>query len=123
MEVQHPNTLLSLLHCDVDHGVEVDIVEDERFKGMSSPRLSSRNFSPNSVLIGDLFLYESGLCLGMYGDRIAAGAAAAAAALRGGGVCTRIVKATVSRCGLEDSSSFQRCSNLANHTRDFPRWA
>ena len=25
----HPNTLLSLLHCDVYHGVEVDILEDE----------------------------------------------------------------------------------------------
>ena len=28
-----------------------------------------------------------------------------------------IVKATVSRCTLEDSSSFQRCSNLVSHTR------
>ena len=34
---------------------------------------------------------------------------------------TRIVKATVSRCTLEDSSSFQRCSNLVILTRDIPR--
>ena len=33
------------------------------------------------------------------------------------------MEATVSRCTLEDSSSFQRRSNLVNHTRDFPRWA
>ena len=36
---------------------------------------------------------------------------------------TLIVKATVSRCSLEDSSSFQRCSNLVGHTRDIPRLA
>ena len=35
---------------------------------------------------------------------------------------TRIVMATVSRCTLEDSASFRRCSNLVNHTRDFPRY-
>ena len=29
LEVYRPNTLLSLLHCDVYHGVEVDILEDE----------------------------------------------------------------------------------------------
>ena len=29
LEVLHPNTLLSLLHCDVHHGVEVDILEGE----------------------------------------------------------------------------------------------
>ena len=27
--VQHPKTLLSLLRCDVYHGVEVDVLEDE----------------------------------------------------------------------------------------------
>ena len=32
---------------------------------------------------------------------------------------TRIVKATVSRCTLEDSSSFQRCSNLVSLTRKY----
>ena len=34
---------------------------------------------------------------------------------------TRIVEATVSRCTLEDSSSFQRCSNLVSLTHDVPR--
>ena len=36
---------------------------------------------------------------------------------------TRIVKATVSRCTLEDSSSFQSRSNLVSLTRDIPRKA
>ena len=36
---------------------------------------------------------------------------------------TRIVKATVSRCTLEGSSSFQRCWNLVSLTRDIPRFA
>ena len=52
-------------------------------------------------------------CSRMYWHGIAASAAAAAAAFRGG----------LARCTLEDSSSFQRCSNLVNHTRDFPRHA
>ena len=32
LEVYFPNTLLSLLHCDVYYGVEVDILEDESLK-------------------------------------------------------------------------------------------
>ena len=36
---------------------------------------------------------------------------------------TCIVKATVSRCTLGDSSSFQRCSSLVSLTRDIPRQA
>ena len=36
-------------------------------------------------------------------------------------VFTRIVKATVSRCTLEDSSMFQRCSNFVSLTCVIPR--
>ena len=53
-----------LFSFHVHHGVEVDILEDQRFKGMFSARLSSRNCGSNSVLFGDLFLYVNGLFLG-----------------------------------------------------------
>ena len=45
---------------------------------------ASRNYSPTSLLLGDLFLHETGLCFQTYWRRIAAVAAAAAAAFRGG---------------------------------------
>ena len=32
LEEKYPNTLLSLIHCDVHHGVEADVLEDERFE-------------------------------------------------------------------------------------------
>ena len=60
-----------------------DTFGDASFKGISFAFLASRNESPNSVLLGDLFLYVNGLCFRMY-RRIAAAAAAAAAAFRGG---------------------------------------
>ena len=41
----------------------------------------------------------------------------------GGGVLPASWRQRFPRCTLEDSSSFQRCSNLVNHTRDFPRLA
>ena len=52
LEVSHSNSLLSLLHCDVHHGVEVYILEDENLEGMFSARLSSRNWCPNCLLEG-----------------------------------------------------------------------
>ena len=78
-----PNTLLSLLRCDVYHGVEVDILEDERLEqcllharhpGIIVPILSSRRILSFSVIR---------LCSWMYWHGIAAAAAAAAAAFRG----------------------------------------
>ena len=61
------------------HGFEVDLLEDEGFKGMFSSRLASKNCHPNSVLSKGV-----GLCPQMYWHRIAAAAAAAAAAFRRG---------------------------------------
>ena len=58
------------------------------------------------------------LCSRMYWHRIVA---TAAAAFRRDPGFTRIVKATVPRCTLEYSSSFQRCSNLVSLLRDIPR--
>ena len=52
---------------------------------LSFPRLSSSNFSPNSVLLKALFFSVVGLCSRMYWHRIAA---AAAAAFREGQVLT-----------------------------------
>ena len=62
-----------------------------------------RNYSSNSLILGDLFLHVNGLCCQMYWRRIALAAAAAAAAFRGGRG-TRIEEATVSRCMLEGST-------------------
>ena len=121
LEVKHPCTLLSLLYCDVCHGVEVDILEDETLEGMFSGRLSSRNSSPNFVFSKDSFLFCK---LALSSDLLTWDCRCRRCrrccfSRRPG--FTRIVKATVSRCTLEDPSSFQRCSNLVNHTRDFPR--
>ena len=53
----HPNTLLSLLHCDVYYGVEVRHTWRWESRIMSSPRVSSRNQSPNFVLWKDRFSF------------------------------------------------------------------
>ena len=97
LEVQHHNALLSFLHCDENHGVESRHTWRWESRTMSSPRVSFRNHSPNSVLSKDPFLFCSWTLF------------------------SRIVKATVIRCTLEDSSSFQSCSNLVTLTRDTPR--
>ena len=58
-----------------------DTLGGASFKWISFAFLASRNYSPNSVLFGDLFLYVNGLCFRMYWRKIAA---ATAAAFRGG---------------------------------------
>ena len=114
--------LLSLLQCDVDHGVEVDILEDESHEqhllhvchpGIIILILSfGRRFSfLNLPSFLDALTWDCccrRCCRCCFSRRLG---------------FTRIVKATVSRCTLEDSSSFQRCSNLVSHTRDIPRQA
>ena len=108
LEEKHSNTLLSLLHCDVYHGVEVDILEDENLEGMFSARLSSRNFCPNSVLSKDPFLFCGwDFVLGCIDVGLLLPPLPPLLLFEEPGF-TRIVKATDSRCTLEDSSSFQR---------------
>ena len=87
------------------------------FQIMSSPRLSSRNCSPDSVLSKDPLLF----CSWTLSSDVCRRCCRCCFSRRPG--FTRIVKATVSRCTLEDSSSVQRCSNLVSLTRDNPRWA
>ena len=121
LEVQHPNTFLSLLHCDVCHGVEADILENENLEGNFSARLSSRNCSPNFVFSKDAFLFCSWTLFSdvLTWDCCCRRCYRCCFSRRPG--FTRIVEATVSRCTLEDSSSFQLCSNLVNLTREIPR--
>ena len=120
-EYNIPNTLLSLLHCDVYHGVEVGILEDENLKGKFSARLSSWNHSPNFVFSKDSFFFCN---LTLFSDVLTWDCCCRRCCR----CCfsrkpsfSRIVEATVSRCTLEDSSSFQRCSNLVSLTRNIPR--
>ena len=54
-----PIRLLSLLHCDVYHGVEVDILEDESLEKCLLHVCHPGNYSPNSVLSKDPFLFCS----------------------------------------------------------------
>ena len=81
---------------------------------MSSPRLSYRNKSPNSVLSKDPFLCFSvvGLCPGCIDTGLLPPPLLPLLLFE---------EAGVSRCTFEDSSSFQRCSNLVSPTRDIPR--
>ena len=68
----------------LDHGVEGYSWHTWRCEFQRNPFfafLTSRNHSPNSVFLGDLFLHVNGLCFRMFWRRIAA---AAAAAFRGG---------------------------------------
>ena len=88
-------------------------------EGMFSARLSSRNCSPNFVFLKDSFLFCN-LTLFSDGSTQDCCCCRRCCFSRRPDV-TRIVKATVSRCTLEDSSSFQRCSNLVSLTRDIPR--
>ena len=106
--------IFPLLLFHVYHGVEVDILEDERFEGMFSARLSSRNSSPNFVFSKDSFL----LCNWILSSDVLTKDCCCFSRRSG---FTRIVEATVSRCTFEDSSSFLRCSNLVSLTRDVPR--
>ena len=86
-----------------------------------SARLSPRNHSPNSVFSKDSFLFCN---LTLFWDLLTWDCCCRRCcrccfSRRSGFTC--IVKATVSRCTLEDLSSLQRCSNLVNHTREIPR--
>ena len=101
---------------------------------MSSPRMSSKNHSPNSVLSKDSFLFLNlDFVLRCIGKGLLLPPLLllllfeeAGGRVRGEEVwwwVTRIVKATVFRCTLEDSSSFQRCSNLVKLTRDIQPYA
>ena len=90
---------------------------------VSSPRTSSRNHSTNFVFSKDSFLFcNSTLFLDVLTwDCCCRRCRRCCFSRKPGFTC--IVKTTVSRCTLEDSSSFQRCSNLVHHTRAFPRLA
>ena len=90
---------------------------DASFRRIAFAFLAFRNYSPNSVLLGDLFPYVNGLCFRMYWRRIAAAAAAVAAASFEEAGATRIVEATVSRCTLEGSTFvltlFESCEHYS----------
>ena len=117
MRMKPPKNLLLKWVCEhffnVRHGVEPYVLEDDSVNRVSSARLSSRYWSPNSVLSKDFFLYINGLRSRMYRWRIAAAVAAAAAAAFEEAGISRIVEATVSRCTLEGvtfvSTLFEFC--------------
>ena len=58
LEVWHLKNLSHFFSFHFHHGVEVDILEDEGFRGMGSSRLSSRNYNPNSVLPKDFLFFS-----------------------------------------------------------------
>ena len=89
---------------------------------MFSARLSSRNCNPNFVLSKDSFLFLSfDFVLGCIDIGLLLPPLLPLLLFEEAGFDPRIMKATVSRCTLEDSSSFQRSSNLVSLTRDIPR--
>ena len=63
--------------CEVYHGVQVDMLEDENLGVMSSPHMSSRNHSPIFSSRRILSFSVIWLCSQMYWYGIAAAAAAA----------------------------------------------
>ena len=85
---------------------------------MSSPRRSSRDLSPNSVLWKDSFLFCN-LTLFLH----VLTHAAAAAACRGSRLSPATWKQRFPDARLKIHLRFKRCSNLVSHTRDIPRWA
>ena len=111
-------SILEVSH-DVQLGVEVDILEVENLEGIFSARLSSRNCSPNIVFSKDAFLF----CCRTLSSDVLTWDCCCRRCCR---CCfskrlgfSRFVEATVPRCTLEDSSSFQRCSNVVSLTREF----
>ena len=95
------NALLSPLFSHVHHGAEPDILEDESFKRMFSPRQASRNCTPNSVLSKDfIVLMDFVLGCNDKGSLLLLPLPPLLLSKRPG--LSRFVEATVTRCTLED---------------------
>ena len=109
--------LLSLLHDDVDHGVEVGILEDESLENIFSTSVIQESESKFCPLEGAFLFFSWTLSSGVLTQDCCCLRCCFSRRPR----FTPVVKATDSRCTLEDSSSLQRCSNLVSHTRDIPR--
>ena len=111
--------LLSLLHCDVDHGVKVGILEDESLKWYLL------HVCHPGIMVQFLSFERrySFLNLTLFLDVMTQGWRCCRCCFSRSPRSTRIVKATVSRCTLEDSSSFEHCSNLVSLARAIPQKA
>ena len=108
----------------IHNGVESYVLEDESINGVSSARLSSRNCGPNSVLSMDFSLYTNGLLSRMQSMKDCCCCCRCRhCCFRGGRDFPALWRQRFPDACQKVCPSFQRCSNLANLTRDIPRQA
>ena len=105
----------------IHHAVESHVLEDESIIGVSSARLWSRNCSPKFCpLVG--FLYFNGLLSRVQSMMdCCCCCRCRRCCFRGGRDFTALWRERFPDACWKVWPSFQRCSNLANHTRDTPR--